>query len=241
MITSARSPRARALKRLGTPENRDRSGLALVEGPNALASALEAGATIDILAVTRRAETNRAALLKRAAAIGATRIRVADAVMAAICRTATPPALVASVRVPADRPQPDTSVLIHGMNDPAGLGAVLQFCAVNGWGAQIASGSVDPFSPKVIRASNAAAWWIPVVGGVDPVEAVQRARSEGRRSVAIGPDGDEPPAVRPERSLLVVGSAATRLDVDMRFAAPATAFPLGPSVSAIRALSAWTA
>jgi RNA methyltransferase, TrmH family len=239
VISSARSPKARALRRLRTSENRDRLGFALVEGPHALDSALTANAIVDTIAVTPRAERTKAALVKRAVAAGANRLRVSDEVMGSICGTATPPACVASVRLPEVTPQPAVSIAVHGMSDPAGLGAILQLCAANGWGVQVAKGSVDPFSPKVIRASNAAAWWIPVRAGEEPGVLVDEARKDGRSVVVFTSQGGSIPTPRPERVLLVVGTAAARLDGDMRCSVSTTSFPLGPSVLALEALSAW--
>lgn len=241
MITSARSAKVRALRGLRSAQNRARLGLALVEGPHALASVLEAGAVVDTLATSYPLSARRHRdLIGRAMDAGARRLEVSEQVMGVLCGTANPPALVASVRIPQATDQDGAlEVLLVDIQDPASLGAILQSSVAFGVSTvTVADGSSDPWGAKAIRASSGAGWWMRVGRG-SPGAVIASARSSARQVVVFAEDGGDIPASRPSRALLVIGPGADRLDADMRCAPPRAPFQLGPSVVAITALSRW--
>ena len=157
--------------------HRDRSGLFLVEGPRALADALEAGAPIvDVFATEPGAQTLPAGY-ERVTLVG-------DRVMRLLSDSATPQGVVAvaqAPRAPLDvLTSSDLSLILADVRDPGNAGTLVRSAAAAGAGAVVfAEGSVDPFGPKTVRASAGALFLVPIVTGVDVGEAVSAARAAG--------------------------------------------------------------
>jgi TrmH family RNA methyltransferase len=90
---------------------------------------------------------------------------VTDAQMARISDTRTPQGLLAVVpMVPASAPRAgERAVYLHEARDPGNLGTILRALAwFGGWRCLLGPGSVDPYNPKVVRASMGAIFHVPV-------------------------------------------------------------------------------
>jgi TrmH family RNA methyltransferase len=99
-------------------------------------------------------------------------------------------------------------VLIEGLRDPGNLGTILRAAEAMGATAVVTTPrTVDPFSPKVVRASMGSALRLPVVDQVELPSAAAQVQSAGISIVAATPEG---------------GTALT--DVDLR---PPLAFLIG--------------
>ena len=94
---------------------------------------------------------------------------LADGVLERVASTEHPQPHLAVVRLPdggADRALPDGGfvVVLDQLNDPGNLGTVLRSSEAAGVAAVVLTpGSVDPFNPKVVRASAGALFHVPVV------------------------------------------------------------------------------
>ena len=76
------------------------------------------------------------------------------------------------------------------INDPGNLGTIIRTAeALGSAGVLLSPGSVDPFSPKVVRATAGSLWHIPVMREVDLVTAVKTARARGREIYATDGGG----------------------------------------------------
>lgn len=92
---------------------------------------------------------------------------LAEGVLERVASTERPQPNLAVVRMPATTPSlTDLSFVIVAdqLADPGNLGTILRSCEAAGVGAVVlTSGSVDPFNPKVVRASAGALFHVPVI------------------------------------------------------------------------------
>ena len=96
LITSPSNPAVRAARKLARPSSRARAGgRFLLEGPEGIRAALEAGHLPDSLLVTERAAARHAGLVNLARQRGAQVTLVAEPVLSALAATTTPQGLVA--------------------------------------------------------------------------------------------------------------------------------------------------
>lgn len=104
------------------------------------------------------------------------------------------------------------------VRDPGNLGAVLRIAGATAVAGVICcAGTVDPFNPKVVRASAGAVFRVPVVADVKPVEALGRLGALGYRLWATVPrEGtDYAVAELDGRTALVLGNEGAGLPVDV--------------------------
>ena len=80
---------------------------------------------------------------------------------------------------------PGLTVLLHSVNNPSNLGAVVRTAEAAGVAGLITTtGSADAFSPKALRASMGSAFRFPIVEGFDFEEVIAWARELGLVSTA---------------------------------------------------------
>ncbi|MBA4501730.1 TrmH family RNA methyltransferase [Marinobacterium marinum] len=104
--------------------------------------------------------------------------------MSAISATKSPQGIVAVVPMAAMRPvstgASEVAVYLHEIQDPGNLGTILRTLAwFGGYRCLLSPGSVDPFNPKVIRASMGAIFHVPL-------ELDVALESLGERFASIG-------------------------------------------------------
>jgi TrmH family RNA methyltransferase len=196
-ITSVRSARVQAARRLAKRAFRARDRRFLAEGPQAVREAVDRPGTVVELFATREATDRHADLVEAAAAAGAPAHLVSGEVMSAIAQTVTPQGVVA-VCTMLDRPLADVlaagprlvAVLAHA-RDPGNAGTVIRTADAAGAGAVLLTGdSVDPYNGKCVRASAGSLFHLPVsIGG--QVEAdLPALRDAGLRVLAADGHSD---------------------------------------------------
>ncbi|WP_103500694.1 MULTISPECIES: RNA methyltransferase [Streptomyces] len=200
-LTSPRSARAVAARRLARRGARTRERRFLAEGPQAVREAIRhgdgEGAFLVELFATPEAAERHAELLEAARDAGA-RVAVAgEDVVAGISQTVTPQGLVGVCRF-VDRPFADVlaarprlvAVLAH-VRDPGNAGTVLRCADAAGADAVVLTdASVDVYNPKAVRASVGSLFHLPVAVGVPVGEAVDGLVAAGARVVAADGAGD---------------------------------------------------
>ncbi|MDY6890308.1 MAG: RNA methyltransferase [Pseudomonadota bacterium] len=86
--------------------------------------------------------------------------------MRALSATRSPQGIVALVPIAAIRSQPggeEIAIYLHEVQDPGNLGTILRTLAwFGGFRCLLSPNSVDPFNPKVIRASMGAIFHVPL-------------------------------------------------------------------------------
>lgn len=205
-ITSVRNPRIREVAALTRRRDRVRTGRHLVEGPNAVGEALDAGVveevfgTEDALAdLTVPADTRVQPVSEHVLE------RLADAttpqgvVAVAVSRTATLDVVVGTGLL----------VVLHEVADPGNAGTIVRTAdAAGAAGVVFTRGSVDPFGPKAVRAAVGSTYHLPLVVDVDLDELATACRGAGQ-------------------PLLGLDAAATRSVFELSNAVPPLALVLG--------------
>ena len=189
-ITSTRSPRVVAARRLATRAFRAKQRLFLAEGPQAVREAI-AYASITELYTGQAAAERYADLLAEAAAAGAAVLVTTDEVVASLSDTVQPQGMVAVCRFldqPLDRvlgAQPRLIALLAEIRDPGNVGSVIRAADAAGADAVVVSDeSVDVYNPKAVRASAGSLFHLPVTVGVPIETAVEQAKAAGLRVLA---------------------------------------------------------
>lgn len=122
---------------------------------------------------------------------------VSDRQMARISGTASPQGIVAVVPIlPPRPPRPgERAIYLHEIQDPGNLGTILRSLAwFGGFRCLLGPGSVDPYNPKVVRASMGAIFHVPVEAEV-PLDAL-RARFARIACLDLAGERLSSPAVR---------------------------------------------
>ncbi|MEV8265890.1 RNA methyltransferase [Microbacterium sp. NPDC077057] len=204
MLENPRSPRVRAVAKLTKRSARTETGLFLLEGPQSVREALtyRPEAIIELFATPHGWE--RHADIRAAAAEADVEVEyVSEDVLNAMADTVTPQGLVAVVR------QTPTSVrdifdaaprlvaICEEVRDPGNLGTIIRAADAAGAEAVVLTGrTVDPYNPKVVRATTGSLFHLPVSVGGDLDEVVRRAHDAGLQILAADVKGDDLLAAR---------------------------------------------
>jgi TrmH family RNA methyltransferase len=196
-ITSVKSTRIVAARRLASRAFRAKQGLFLVEGPQAVREAAAEPGLLSELFATPEAAERYAGELDLARANGAAVALATDEVLASLGDTVAGQGLVGVCRF-LDRPLSAVLdgplrllVLLAHVRDPGNAGSVLRAADAAGADAVLVSGeSVDVYNAKAVRASVGSLFHLPVVTGVDLPGATAALRERGVRVLAA--DGAGP-------------------------------------------------
>ena len=188
-ISSVKHPVVQLARRLSRPAERAEHDRFLIEGPNSVQAALDAGVDVDTLLSTGAAARRHAGLLAAAASAGTRVLQVTDQVMASIAPTVTPQGVVAiapGVTRPLERLPAGASFVcvLDGVADPGNLGTVLRAADAAGADALVTTaGSVHADSPKAVRAAAGSLFHLPVFDAVPWPVARDACRAAGLRLV----------------------------------------------------------
>ncbi|MEY2463987.1 MAG: methyltransferase, TrmH family, partial [Acidimicrobiaceae bacterium] len=158
--------------------DRTATGFFVIDGPLLVRDALEAGVELEGLWVETGLHDELAGAAEAAGVAvhvvppnGVARYRLSDLV--------TPQGVVALARQPAttldDVIDRNLLLVLVGVGDPGNAGTLLRSAEATGVGAVLfCEGSVDPFSPKCVRASAGSIFHVPVVSAGGPTEVLER-------------------------------------------------------------------
>jgi RNA methyltransferase, TrmH family len=225
VITSPSNATVRAARKLARPSARARADCHfLLEGPEGIREALDAGHLPATVLATERAAARHAGLLNRARAAGSQVLLLAEPLLAGLAQTATPQGLVAILPgvtrsldgLPA---APRLVCVLAEVRDPGNLGTVVR--AADAFGADAVAttrGSVDPQSPKAARAAAGSLFHLPVVAGVPWPHLRSALRERRLRLVGADPHAPDPVEAAPlgEPIALVLGNEAHGLPAEVR-------------------------
>lgn len=205
MLENPRSPRVRAVAKLTKRSARQETGLFLLEGPQAAREALayRPDTVIEIFA-TPSAMERHPDVRDAAKDAGLEVVFTTEAVLDAMADTVTPQGIVAVARqTPTSMRDvfsvgPRLVVICEEVRDPGNLGTIIRAADAAGADAVVLTGrTVDPYNPKVVRATTGSLFHVPVAVGVDLAATVERARACGVRVIAADVGGDDFLAARP--------------------------------------------
>lgn len=192
-----RTPRVVAARRLHRRRDRDKAGLFLAEGPQAVREALATpGATREVFG-SPEALDRHADLVTAAAAAGVAVSPVTGSAIAALTETVVPQGLVAVCRQPAVRladafdHRPHLVAVLAEIRDPGNAGTVLRTADAAGAGTVVFAGdAVDPYNGKCVRASAGSIFHVDLVRDHDPYAVVAALRAAGLAVLAASGHGE---------------------------------------------------
>lgn len=198
ILSNPQAERVRSTARLSSNAGRRKADAFLVEGPQAVREALEAHragrAKVHDVFITE-ARREREPTLGEAK--GVHTHLVTEEVLAALADTVTPQGVVAKVALPhvsldaALGTSPRLVAVLARVQDPGNAGTILRAADAAGADAVVAlKGSVDVFSPKVVRSTVGSLFHLPVVTGVDLPEAAAAFAGVGVSVLAADGYGD---------------------------------------------------
>lgn len=185
-LTSIRSPRVKAARRLAKRAFRRRERRFLAEGPQAVREALKVDGGLVELFTTAEAEGRHGELIALAERSNVPVLRVGGEVMAELAQTVTPQGLLGVcgfVDVPLSSvlgAAPRMVTVLAHVRDPGNAGTVLRTADAAGSEAVIfTDASVDPYNAKCVRASAGSLFHLPVVVGARFDEVLAGLRDAG--------------------------------------------------------------
>jgi TrmH family RNA methyltransferase len=207
-IDSTANERIKGVRRLQRRRERRRTGRTLVEGPNLITVALEAG-----IVPTEVYTVDGGALVARCEAAGSRAVEVSPAVLEVISTTVEPQDPVGVIVIPEQRDLVSTrTVVAVEISDPGNVGTLIRSAGALGW--QIALiGGADPWSPKVLRASAGVQLSHPAIS----VQGLDTLIDIGLTPIATAISGGVAPgALEASRPIaLLVGNEVRGLDVSV--------------------------
>ncbi|MFJ4847887.1 TrmH family RNA methyltransferase [Streptomyces sp. NPDC088733] len=193
-LTSLRSPRVVAARRLAKRSFRGKERRFLAEGPQAVREAM---AHLVEVYVTPEAAERHAGIVAAARAAGVPVLTATDEVVAEMSDTVTPQGVVGLCRfldTPFEeilRARPRLVAVLAHVRDPGNAGTVLRCADAAGADAVVLTdASVDLYNPKAVRASVGSLFHLPVAVGVPMETVVEGLRGAGVRLLAADGAGE---------------------------------------------------
>lgn len=202
MLDSPRAPRVREAAKLQQRTARSQTGLFLLEGPAALDEIVRWQPALLVEVFVTDAARERHGELIAAAAQHASITDVSERALAAIADTVHPQGVVAVAKQAPVRLEEAIAraaaaehpliAILHEVRDPGNLGTILRAADAAGASAVIVTAnSVDPYSPKVVRATTGSLFHIDVAVGASTGDAIDAASAAGMRVLAADVSGDD--------------------------------------------------
>lgn len=204
VLENPRSPRVRAVAKLTKRSARTETGLFLLEGPQSVREALTymPDSIIDLFA-TPTGWDKHPDIRAKAADADIDVEYVTEYVLNAMADTVTPQGLVAVVRQSPTSvrdvfaAKPRLVAICQEVRDPGNLGTIIRAADAAGADAVVLTGrTVDPYNPKVVRATTGSLFHLPVAIAAELSDVVDRAHAAGLRILAADVKGDDLLAAR---------------------------------------------
>lgn len=204
--------------------------LIFVEGLRLCEEALRSGLRIEAVIVSSElALKEKAAILITQLAQASNRVATAsEKLLESISYTKTPQGIVLLASRPtssqehfaANRAEPSLIVVMHRINNPVNVGAILRTAeAAGATGAIATQNTTDPFSPKSLRGAMGSAFRLPIWFGATYAEALAWCTEHGVQTICADVHAltsyDEVDWLRP--SALILGpesSGLSREEID---------------------------
>jgi TrmH family RNA methyltransferase len=166
MLTSTRNPRIKRIRKLqNSARTRRNEGFFIAEGIRLLEEVYKTGWHCELLIYTQDLPARGKEMVSDFAATGVECTPVATHVMEAASDTKSPQGILGLLSMQAlSLPKhPDFILIADEIRDPGNLGTILRIALAAGAdGVVLAPGTVDPFSPKVVRAAMGAHFTLPM-------------------------------------------------------------------------------
>jgi RNA methyltransferase, TrmH family len=191
MITSKSNSSVKEIRLLKQAKYRHARGEYFIEGVRLVEEALRQAVPLLKIAYSPRLErTERGAevlSLAREKIPGAEWLHLSDELMATLCDTQTHQGILAVLKKRERSleelwPKEGMIFLLHELQDPGNLGTIFRLADAGAAAGLILSrGTIDPYSPKVVRASMGSFWRVPFLEDQNLEETLGELRSRGYR------------------------------------------------------------
>lgn len=194
-ITSRQNPLVKQLRQLHRAKGRREQNRLLLEGTHLLETACGINCSLDTACYTHQWREGHPQLWQEVAGRAKRLEMVTPAVLEAIATTVHPDGIVATAS--RERPTPQLAglrlgLLLECLQDPGNLGTILRTAVAAGVEAVwLSEDSVDPDSPKVLRASAGAWLHLAITTCVDLSDTIRTAQSRGIQVIATSPQAQE--------------------------------------------------
>ncbi len=225
-IESPNNELYKTARKLATRKGREKTGLFLCEGWRASLEALRAGVEPVALLISDEVteEENRALSPLISSGVDVRRLPVG------LFRNLTDVVTPQHVLLVARMARPDwrsfdpggTLLVVDRVQDPGNLGTILRTWAAAGFqDVALLRGTVDPYSPKVLRAMSGGLFHLRLYGVDEPGDLLQRLRKEDYRLVCADVRGDNTlfGLNHQERTALVIGNEGAGIEPELLEAA----------------------
>lgn len=205
MIESTKNDMVKLFKALSTAKERKRTGLICIEGPKMVEDALQAGWEFELCLYDPRWEQ----LALRLIQAGVKAFPAGEAALCAAAQTQTPQGILCTVRMQEPTGFGGLVLALDGVQDPGNVGTMIRTADAAGFGGVLlGTGTADPFSPKVVRATMGSVFRMPVQMTMDMAGTLNEMKSEGYVVSASALDGENffTRSADAEKAVLVVGS-----------------------------------
>lgn len=202
-ISSAGNTRIKLVRKLRTRKGRTEESAFVAEGVNLVSELIEGGHEIDFLVISEGFESGKgerfdaikayiekpetqALKVSKPVFDGLSDAEHGIEVMAVVKATHLTTDYIDSL--------PDESCILvcDRIQDPGNMGTMIRTAVAAGYGAVIAlPGTVDVYSPKVLRATAGMVFEIPIIYADNEEEIASAAKRTGRRIAVTVPDGGE--------------------------------------------------
>ena len=209
-IESSSNSRVKQIKRLQSDRRfRRREGLFVIETNRWLQDALAGGHQPTLLLYSEAwAESDDGATLL--AQVKCSALSISPSILRSMSRTETPVGFVATVPMPAPAlpTNPNLLLILDQLRDPGNLGTIIRAASAASVDAILLTpGSVDPYNPKVVRATMGTLLRLPVVEC--KWKAIAELTANMDRLIASGAAATPYDAISWEKpAALIVGSEA---------------------------------
>lgn len=193
MLTSLQNPLIKQLRKLDSAKERKASSLFLVEGTHAVEAAHRYGWVFEVICATESWCETHPDLVAIFSATHRFQL-ISPAILEVLADTVAPSGIVAAVRHQERDWQtmlqtPSLLVLGETLQDPGNLGTIIRTsAAVGADGLLLSADSVDPESPKVLRASAGLWFHLPPVRCPNLGEVVATLVAQGVQVLATAAD-----------------------------------------------------
>lgn len=199
MIESTRNPSVREVRRLAQRSERQATGLFLLEGPQAVREALAyRPELVTALFITPSALERHPELGDLAFTVDLELQFATEEAIEAMADTQAPQGVIAvarqfpvSLRTLFDS-RPRLIAILEEVRDPGNAGTIIRAADAAGADAVVLTGrSVDPYNPKVVRATTGSLFHIPIAVEAELDQTSGRARGAGLQVLAADISGQE--------------------------------------------------
>ncbi len=247
-IHSAQNPLIKEYKKLLTgSRQRKKLGKVALEGPNLIEGALDAGLTPEVVFYTHSYYDSEGKQLIDRLSTATRRVVLAEDLFGELAETDNPRGVAATLpfKPEADlvkKPdEPKLVIMLDRLQDPGNMGTIIRTAAAAGVDLIcFTRGSVDPYSPKVMRSTAGLIFNIPVIQVADPLSKIQELKDSNVKVIAASQDGQSFWQVDyGSKTALIIGNEAGGISEELlELSDLKVAIPLKEPVESLNAASA---